>query len=179
MTGSPGSAGATRGRILDPAELARVLDATPGAREGLVLANGLFDLLHVGHVRYLEAARAEGRALVVALNTDRSARALKGPSRPVVPLAERLEMVAALRCVDYVTWFDEDTVENLLRHLRPAAHAKGTDYTVESVPEREVARSLGIRTVIVGDPKRHASSEMIERLKSGGSQREASRGGAR
>jgi rfaE bifunctional protein nucleotidyltransferase chain/domain len=174
------------GRILDAAELARVLDATPGARDGLVLANGLFDLLHVGHVRYLEAARAEGRSLVVALNSDRSARALKGPSRPVVPLEERLEMVAALRCVDWVTWFDEENVEGLLRRLRPEAHAKGTDYTVDSVPEREVARSLGIRTVIVGDPKRHASSEMIERLRSshssrssGSSREEAPRGGPR
>jgi rfaE bifunctional protein nucleotidyltransferase chain/domain len=168
------------GRILDAAELARVLDATPGARDGLVLANGLFDLLHVGHVRYLEAARAEGRSLVVALNSDRSARALKGPSRPVVPLEERLEMVAALRCVDWVTWFDEESVEGLLRTLRPGAHAKGTDYTVDSVPEREVARSLGIRTVIVGDPKRHASSEMIERLRSSRSSREeAPRGGPR
>lgn len=168
------------GRILDEAELARVLDATPGARDGLVLANGLFDLLHVGHVRYLEAARAEGRSLVVALNSDRSARALKGPSRPVVPLEERLEMVAALRCVDWVTWFDEENVEGLLRRLRPEAHAKGTDYTVDSVPEREVARSLGIRTVIVGDPKRHASSEMIERLRSSPSSREeAPRGGPR
>lgn len=178
MSGLP-ETGEGAGRILDPAELARLLDATPEAREGLVLANGLFDLLHVGHVRYLEAARAEGRSLVVALNSDRSARALKGPSRPVVPLAERLEMVASLRCVDWATWFDEDTVENLLRRLRPAAHAKGTDYTVESVPEREVARSLGIRTVIVGDPKRHASSEMIERLRGSGSREGASRGGAR
>ena len=162
------------GRLVDAAELARVLDETPGSREGLVLANGLFDLLHVGHVRYLEAARAEGRSLVVALNSDRSARALKGPSRPVVPLSERLEMVAALRCVDWVTWFDEENVDGLLRRLRPAAHAKGTDYTVESVPEHAVSRSLGIRTVIVGDPKRHASSEMIERLRG-----EASRGGSR
>jgi rfaE bifunctional protein nucleotidyltransferase chain/domain len=176
VSGVSGAGGAGGGRILDPAELERLLDATPGARDGLVLANGLFDLLHVGHVRYLASARAEGRSLVVALNSDRSARALKGPSRPVVPLVERLEMVAALRCVDWVTWFDEENVENLLRRLRPAAHAKGTDYTVESVPEREVARSLGIRTVIVGDPKRHASSDMIERLRSG---EEAPRGGAR
>lgn len=179
--GRAAEAGAGGGRILDAAELARVLEAAPGSREGLVLANGLFDLLHVGHVRYLEAARAEGRSLVVALNTDRSARALKGPARPVVPLPERLEIVAALRCVDWVTWFDEDTVENLLRLLRPAAHAKGTDYTVESVPEREVARSLGIRTVITGDPKGHASSELIERVRAtaSGPREEASRGDAR
>jgi len=170
------STGRPNGRILDAVELERLLDATPGGRDGLVLTNGLFDLLHVGHVRYLEAARAEGRALVVALNSDRSARALKGPSRPVIPLAERLEMVAALRCVDWVTWFDEENVESLLRRLRPAAHAKGTDYTVESVPERDVARALGIRTVIVGDPKRHASSALIERLRSG---EEAPRGDGR
>ncbi len=131
-----------------------------------MLANGLFDLLHVGHVRYLEAARGAGRRLVVAINSDASARRLKGPGRPFVPLPERLEVVAALGCVDWVTWFDEGTAAPLLRRLKPAIHAKGTDYTVETVPERGVALELGIRTVIVGDPKGHASSEMIRRVQS-------------
>lgn len=159
---SPGPA-----KVVPLDELASFLDAHPEERAGLVLANGLFDLLHVGHVRYLEAARAAGRRLVVALNSDASARRLKGPERPVVPLAERLEIVAALACVDWATWFDEDTVERVLRRIRPEAHAKGTDYTVETVPERAVAAELGVRTLIVGDPKRHASSDLIRRAEAG------------
>ncbi|HEU4724723.1 MAG TPA: adenylyltransferase/cytidyltransferase family protein [Candidatus Eisenbacteria bacterium] len=154
-------------RLLAAEDLAAALDAEPALRNGLVLANGIFDLLHVGHVRYLEGARAEGERLVVALNSDAAARRLKGAGRPVVPLAERLEIVAALRCVTWVTWFDEDRVDALLRLLRPAVHAKGTDYTVESVPERALARSLGIRTAIVGDPKDHATSEILGRLRGG------------
>jgi D-glycero-beta-D-manno-heptose 1-phosphate adenylyltransferase len=143
------------------------LDRAPAEREGLVLANGIFDLLHVGHVRYLAAARAAGAALVVAVNSDASARRLKGPGRPLVPLAERLELLAALECVDHVIPFEGDTVEEPLRRLRPSAHAKGTDYTVESVPERGVAKELGIRTVIVGDEKGHASSDLIARIAQG------------
>jgi len=153
-------------KVLDAGTLEARLRANPGLREGLVMANGLFDVLHVGHVRYLEGARAAGRALVVAINSDASARRLKGLGRPVIPLEERLEMVAALGCVDWVTWFEEDTVEPLLRQLRPAVHAKGTDYTEDTVPERAVARELKIRTVIVGDPKRHASSEIIRTIQS-------------
>ena len=152
-------------RIVAAADLAAALDADPTLRRGLVLANGIFDLLHVGHVRYLEGARAEGEGLVVALNSDAAARRLKGAGRPVVPLAERLELVAALRCVTWATWFEEDRVDHLLRLLRPAVHAKGTDYTVESVPERAIAASLGIRTAIVGDPKDHATSEILSRLR--------------
>jgi rfaE bifunctional protein nucleotidyltransferase chain/domain len=165
---APGSrpVGEERGdRIVAAAELARRLDAAPAERDGLVLANGIFDILHVGHVRYLEGARAEGTRLVVALNSDDSARRLKGPGRPVVSLAERLELVAALRVVDWVTWFDGERVDDLLRLLRPAVHAKGTDYTVESVPERALAASLGIRTAIVGDPKDHATSRLLERVR--------------
>ncbi len=143
------------------------LAAAPDEREGLVLANGIFDLLHVGHVRYLAAARAAGRALLVAVNSDESARRLKGPGRPLVPLAERMELVAALGCVDFVVPFEGDTVEEVLRRLRPAVHAKGTDYTVASVPERGVAAELSIRTVIVGDPKEHASSDLIGRIRRG------------
>jgi rfaE bifunctional protein nucleotidyltransferase chain/domain len=159
-------AGASKIATLD--SLAARLSGSPGEREGLVLANGIFDLLHVGHLRYLAAARAAGTALVVAVNSDESARRLKGPGRPLIPLAERLELLAALECVDHVVPFEGDTVEEALRRLRPSAHAKGTDYTVESVPERGVAKELGIRTVIVGDPKGHASSDLIGRIRGGG-----------
>jgi len=151
-------------KIVTAAALVEHVDRTHGGREGLVLANGIFDLFHVGHVRYLEGARGAGRCLVVALNSDASSRRLKGEGRPLVPLAERMELVAALQCVDWVTSFEEDSVESLLRALRPDAHAKGTDYTVESVPERATAMMLGIRTVIVGDPKRHATSDLIQRI---------------
>jgi rfaE bifunctional protein nucleotidyltransferase chain/domain len=128
-----------------------------------VLANGCFDLLHVGHVRYLEAARERGDALVVALNTDESVRAAKGQGRPLVPLAERAELLCALACVDYVTSFPEATLEATLRLLRPAVHAKGTDYTPESVPERAVDRELGIEIAICGDPKTRSSSALLGR----------------
>jgi rfaE bifunctional protein nucleotidyltransferase chain/domain len=156
---------ATDAKIVTVAALEEHFSRDPGDREGLVLANGIFDLFHVGHVRYLEGARHAGRSLLVALNSDASARRLKGEGRPLVPLAERMELVAALQCVDWVTSFEEDSVERLLRALRPSAHAKGTDYTVESVPERAVAAALGIRTVIVGDPKRHATSDLIQRIR--------------
>jgi rfaE bifunctional protein nucleotidyltransferase chain/domain len=152
-------------KILPLGALAELFAREPGRRSGLVLANGVFELLHVGHVRYLEGARAAGRSLVVALNSDASARTIKGPGRPFVPLAERMEVVAALHCVD---WVEGTTVEEPLRLLKPEAHAKGTDYTVETVPERPVAEALGIRTVIVGDPKRHASSDLIRRVRGEG-----------
>ncbi len=129
-------------------------------RTRIVLANGCFDILHVGHVRYLEDARSRGDLLIVALNTDTSVRALKGPNRPRVTLEERAELVAALRCVDFVTSFDEPTVESTLRALRPDVHAKGSDYTVDTVPERAVDRELGIEIAICGDAKDHASSHM-------------------
>ncbi len=154
-------------KVIDLASLEARLTQAPEERAGLVLANGIFDLLHVGHVRYLESARAAGRRLVVALNSDASARRLKGEGRPLIPLAERLEIVAALACVDWATWFEEDSVEAVLRRLRPAAHAKGSDYTVETVPERAAAQALGIRTLIAGDPKQHASSDLIRRIREG------------
>lgn len=156
-------------RILERNRLiARVAIARKnGAR--IVLANGCFDLLHVGHVRYLEAARALGDLLVVAINGDEQVRALKGPGRPVVPERERAEVVASLRAVDLVTIFHEPTVEALLLALRPDIHAKGTDYTEETVPEREIVRAYGGRVVIVGDPKDHSSSAMVERLRQTGS----------
>jgi rfaE bifunctional protein nucleotidyltransferase chain/domain len=133
----------------------------------IVLANGCFDLLHVGHVRYLEAAKARGDTLIVALNTDESVRAAKGAGRPRVPLVERAELVAALRCVDFVTWFPESTLECTLRLLRPAVHAKGTDYTRENVPERAVDLELGIEIAICGDPKDHSSSALAAQLTAG------------
>jgi rfaE bifunctional protein nucleotidyltransferase chain/domain len=130
----------------------------------IALANGLFDLLHVGHLRYLEAAREQADLLVVAVNSDASARALKGPGRPLVPDRERAELVAAFECVDFVVVFDSLTVEPILRALRPEVHCKGTDYTPETVPERDVARELGIRIAIVGDPKDHATRDLVRRI---------------
>jgi len=165
-------------KVVALASMERRLQSSPSEREGLVLANGIFDLFHVGHVRYLAGAKESGSALLVALNSDASARRLKGSGRPLMPLEERMELVAALGCVDWVTSFEEDSVENVLRRLRPTIHAKGTDYTVESVPERAIAQSLGIRTVIVGDPKGHATSDLIHRiglLRAAGS--EGARGG--
>jgi rfaE bifunctional protein nucleotidyltransferase chain/domain len=129
----------------------------------VVLANGVFDLLHVGHVRYLEAARRHGDLLVVAINDDPSTRANKGPGRPVVPEAERAELVAALECVDLVVLFSEPTVTAVIQALIPAVQAKGTDYTAETVPERAAIEALGGRVVICGDPKDHSSTELIDR----------------
>ncbi|HVS20104.1 MAG TPA: adenylyltransferase/cytidyltransferase family protein, partial [Planctomycetota bacterium] len=149
-----------RARLVE--ELARLRSEQPGLR--VVLANGCFDLLHVGHVRYLSDARSRGDLLVVALNDDDSVRALKGAGRPHVPLTERAELVAALACVDRVTWFGERDLEATLRALRPAVHAKGTDYTAEGVPEAAVDRELGIEIAICGDPKTHATGEMLQRL---------------
>ena len=151
-------------KVIDLSSLERRLKESPSTREGLVLANGIFDLIHVGHVRYLTGAKESGTTLLVAVNSDASARRLKGPGRPLTPLEERVELVAALECVDWVTWFEEDSVGKILRRLRPAIHAKGTDYTVESVPERGIAQSLDVRTVIVGDPKDHATSDLIRRI---------------
>lgn len=134
-----------------------------GELRRVVLANGCFDLLHAGHVRYLAAARAQGDYLVVALNSDESVRALKGEGRPLQTLADRAELLSALRCVDAVTVFGERTLEATLRILRPDVHAKGTDYSVATVPEREVDRELGIEIAICGDVKTRSSSALIER----------------
>ena len=130
----------------------------------VALANGCFDVLHVGHVRYLEAAAREADRLVVAINDDEIVRVLKGPNRPVQPASERAELIAALRCVDYVVIFPEPTVEHVLLTLRPDVHCKGTDYTVESVPEREVVQSYGGRTAIVGDPKDHSTRDLLKKI---------------
>jgi rfaE bifunctional protein nucleotidyltransferase chain/domain len=133
----------------------------------IALANGGFDLLHVGHVRYLEGARREADRLVVAINSDISVRASKGPTRPVLAESDRAELVAALRAVDYVVIFDEPTVAPLLELLRPDVHCKGTDYTVDTVPERETVRAYGGRIAIVGDPKDHSTTDLLSRLRPG------------
>jgi len=142
--------------------IARLRRRRPRAR--VVLANGLFDLLHVGHVRYLRAASLLGDVLVAAVNDDRSAALLRGPGRPIAKAADRARLVAALDGVDYVVLFGSRTAAPLLRRLRPDAHCKGTDYTEESVPERDVVLSYGGRVRIAGDPKRHASTDLIERI---------------
>ena len=155
----------TRAKIL-PLEAAQQRLREHRARgRRIVLANGCFDILHVGHVRYLEGARREGDVLIVGVNSDASERQLKGEGRPVLPEQARAELVAALGCVDYVVIFSDLTVEPLLTTLRPDVHAKGTDYTAETVPEREVAARLGIRVAIVGDPKRHSTRELLERFR--------------
>lgn len=130
----------------------------------VVLTNGCFDVLHVGHVRYLEGAREMGDVLVVGVNSDEQVARLKGPGRPILPASERAEIVDALESVTYVTIFDEPTVESLLLALKPDVHAKGTDYTEDSVPERDVVRSYGGRVAIVGDPKDHSTSAILARL---------------
>src|SRR5205085_802254 len=134
----------------------------------IAFANGCFDLLHVGHVRYLQGAAAEADRLVVAVNDDRSVATLKGQGRPILEAADRAELVAALRGVEYVVVFSDATVERLLRLLRPDVHCKGTDYTVDSVPERSVVQSYGGRTAIVGDPKAHATRDLIARIAGAG-----------
>lgn len=133
--------------------------------ERIVLANGCFDTLHVGHVRYLEGARREGDVLVVGVNSDSSVCALKGPGRPILPESARAHLVAALRAVDYVVLFSEPNVEALLEFLRPDVHAKGTDYTTDTVPERAAAARLGIRVAIVGDPKNHSTRDFLESVR--------------
>jgi rfaE bifunctional protein nucleotidyltransferase chain/domain len=133
--------------------------------EKVVFANGCFDTLHVGHVRYLEGARREGDLLVVAVNTDSSVCDLKGPGRPILPESARANLVAALRAVDYVVLFSEPNVESLLEFLRPDVHAKGTDYTAETVPERATAARLGIKVAIVGDPKEHSTRDFLETVR--------------
>ncbi|MGD8898186.1 MAG: adenylyltransferase/cytidyltransferase family protein [Acidobacteriota bacterium] len=131
----------------------------------VALANGCFDVLHVGHVRYLEGARAEADVLVVGVNGDDSVRRLKGEGRPVMPAEDRALMVAALKCTDHVVVFEEDDVSHLLLTLRPDVHCKGTDYTEETVPERDVVRSYGGRVAIVGDPKEHDTRRLLERIR--------------
>jgi len=150
--------------ILTREELSERIASARSSGARIVLANGCFDVLHVGHVRYLAGARELGDILVVGINSDEQVAIQKGAGRPVMPATERAEIVAALESVTYVTIFDEPTVEQLLLALKPDVHAKGTDYTTESVPERDVVRSYGGEVAIVGDPKDHSTTEIIARL---------------
>ena len=149
------------GKIVGRIELRERVEQWRGTGERITLANGNFDLLHVGHVRYLRGAKALGGRLVVAINSDESVRALKGAGRPVMPGVERAEIIAALADVDAVVIFPELDVRALIREIRPDIHAKGTDYTMESVPERDAVADYGGRVAIVGDPKDHSTSEII------------------
>ena len=154
------------GTVLTLPETRERIAALKAQGKKVAFANGHFDLLHVGHLRYLQAAKAEGDVLVVGLNGDSSVERLKGPGRPVVPAAERAELLAALEPVDFVVIFDGDTPAPLLADLRPDVHCKGTDYGIpERVPEYEVVRSYGGRTALVGDPKDHATSDLISKVK--------------
>ncbi|HLV02028.1 MAG TPA: adenylyltransferase/cytidyltransferase family protein [Acidobacteriota bacterium] len=154
------------GKVMSLEQLKAVLQREKEQGHTVVFANGCFDLLHVGHVRYLQGARAEGDFLVVGINSDSSVRALKGPGRPLMPEEERAELVAAFEAVDAVIIFDDRTVDALLLELQPHVHAKGTDYTVESVPERTTVLSYGGRIAIVGDPKDHSTRDYLQQIKS-------------
>ena len=145
----------------------RRIGETRAAGRTVAFANGCFDLLHVGHIRYLESAAEEADVLVVAINDDDSVRTLKGEGRPILSAGDRAELVAALRCVDYVIIFPEPNVGPLLTALRPDVHCKGTDYTVESVPERDIVAGYGGRTAIVGDPKDHSTRDLLSRIARG------------
>jgi D-glycero-beta-D-manno-heptose 1-phosphate adenylyltransferase len=152
------------GEIVTRDELIERVRRDRSAGRSVAFANGCFDLLHVGHTRYLEAAAAEADVLVVAINDDDSVCRLKGKGRPILAGVHRAELVAALRCVDYVVLFPEPTVGPLLEALRPDVHCKGTDYTMESVPERDVVNGYGGRIAIVGDPKDHSTRDLLERI---------------
>ncbi len=153
------------GRTIALDDLTSQVEELRSGGSTIVLANGCFDVLHVGHIRYLRGARAEGDVLVVAVNGDDAVRQLKGEGRPVMPADERAEIVAAIEGVSFVTVFDTLTVEPILRALRPDVHAKGTDYTTETVPERAVVAEYGGRVAIVGDPKDHSTTEVLTRMK--------------
>jgi rfaE bifunctional protein nucleotidyltransferase chain/domain len=152
------------GQVVSEDALVAAVAGERGAGRTIAFANGCFDLLHVGHVRYLQGAAAEADCLVVAVNDDRSVAELKGPGRPVLCGADRAELVAALRGVNYVVLFPDRDVSRLLNLLRPDVHCKGTDYTVETVPERAIVQAYGGRTAIVGDPKSHATRKLIARI---------------
>jgi D-glycero-beta-D-manno-heptose 1-phosphate adenylyltransferase len=151
----------TKSKVLGRDQLQSQVEAWRSAGDRITLANGCFDLLHVGHVRYLHAAKELGGRLVVALNSDESVRSLKGEGRPLMPAEERAEILAALADVDAVVIFHERDVRAIIREIHPDIHAKGTDYTAESVPEGDVVREYGGRVAIVGDPKNHSASEII------------------
>ena len=150
--------------LLTESELVAAIARDRAAGKSIAFANGCFDLLHVGHLRYVQGAAAEADRLIVAVNDDASVAALKGEGRPILAAADRAELVAALRGVDYVVVFSDATVGRLLLLLKPDVHCKGTDYTVDTVPERAVVASYGGRTAIVGDPKQHATRELLKRI---------------
>ena len=154
--------------ILTERALAAAVQQDRAEGRTIAFANGCFDLLHVGHVRYLRASAEQADRLVVAVNGDRSVAALKGPGQPILAADERAELVDALEGVDYVVIFDEPTVAHLLDAIKPDVHCKGTDYTVDTVPEREVVRGYGGRTAIVGDPKSHATRDLLARIRASG-----------
>jgi len=151
--------------VLNESDLVAAVERDRAAGRSIAFANGCFDLLHVGHIRYLQGAAAEADRLIVAVNDDRSVSGLKGEGRPILAGKDRAELVAALRGVDYVILFGDPTVERLLQLVKPDVHCKGTDYTVESVPERAVVQSYGGRTAIVGDQKSHATRDLIGRIR--------------
>jgi D-glycero-beta-D-manno-heptose 1-phosphate adenylyltransferase len=152
------------GKLVRLEDLPALRARATAERRTIALANGVFDLFHVGHLRYLQGARAEADLLVVAVNSDVSTRLNKGPSRPVVPQAERAEIVAALACVDHVVLFDSKDVVPVIRALRPDVQVKGTDYTPETIPEAAEVRAYGGRVAVAGDPKDHSTTELIARL---------------
>ena len=152
------------GRVLSQEELLAMVAVDREAGHRISLANGCFDLLHVGHIRYLAGAAEQADKLVVAINSDEMVRTLKGTGRPILPSNERAEIVAAMGVVDYVVVFSTPTVEDLLDRIRPDVHCKGTDYTEETVPERAVVRRYGGRTMIVGDPKEHSTQGLLNRI---------------
>ena len=164
MTDARDRRGGPETKLISLGEAAVIAKGARDAGRRVVVANGAFDLLHVGHVRYLAAARAAGDMLFVAVNSDVSVRAIKGPLRPVVPESERVELLSHLDCVDWLIEFDEPTVVGVLRALRPHVHAKGTDYTPESVPERDVVAEWGGETAICGDPKEHATTDLVAEI---------------
>jgi rfaE bifunctional protein nucleotidyltransferase chain/domain len=152
------------GQVLSESQLIETVARERAAGRTVAFANGCFDLLHVGHVRYLQAAAKEADRLVVAVNDDPSAAKLKGPGRPIIAAADRAELVAGLRGVDYVTLFSDPTVDRLITMLKPDVHCKGTDYSVDTVPERAVVRAYGGRIAIVGDAKSHSTRDLVARL---------------
>jgi rfaE bifunctional protein nucleotidyltransferase chain/domain len=146
-------------------DMERIVERLKAEGKTIIMTNGCFDLLHVGHTRCLEGAKKVGDILVVAVNSDSSVRSYKGPGNPINPENERMEVLASLQCVDYVFPFSESTVDSVLLRLKPDYHAKGTDYTEETVPERDTVLSYGGRIVITGDPKNHATSDIIEKIR--------------
>ncbi len=156
----------TQKKVVGLAEVVEERERWRAEGKKVALANGVFDLIHVGHVRYLEGAKELADYLVVAVNSDASTRAYKGPGRPHIPEGERAELVAALACTDRVLVFDEPNVRRIIRELKPDVHVKGTDYTPDTIPEAEEVRAYGGRVAVAGDPKNHSTTELAKRLQS-------------